>query len=317
MSAGNNYNNNNYYASSLSSSSASSTFLQPVVGGGSAHPAFLRDRLPSAPPMCVALDGHLGAPAGGRNASARRIALDDAAHGVTSMRAASLELPLAAVRQFTGARTVFAVNSAPCAIPWGNYASAIDLLSKLTAATADADALVFDYATSAGRVARVARVVNPSSTQSVSLVWAVDADHVAGQRSATLGYALGFRQPAYVLPPGGSAYAEARLDLRPVRTLTLCVTTQAAYLRNDFYAHDARDAIARVALPAAVAAPDEATLLVANLANGLLASGTRAFQGGAGVQIRDFVVALVDNHGLPADLDGDSFSLVLELYRGG
>lgn len=322
--------------------------FQPQFTAPAGHPLHLRGYLPPHVTL-VALDGRLGtslAPASG-SGNARRIVLDPYVRNATALRLRSVELPLT-FTQFSAARgnTVFAVGAsapagqnfggAPAVVPDGNY-TAESMVAALNATAAATDAeLVFTYTAGAGGGPKRMHVTNASSV-SRSVLFAVHPNGSMKRElpASQLGWSLGFRHAAYILEPnGGTAVAEAGASMQPLRCALVRLGANPPFLRDGFQAAQAGETVAKVLLPPSelfgAAAESSAstlrcgTVLCATEANGLLQAGTRVFRDtatvantpAAGAEIRQLDIEILDEFGRPLDLQGDTFSLTLEVTHG-
>lgn len=343
--------------------------FQPEFTAPGGHPLHLRSYVPPHVTV-VALDGRMGThiaplsnPASSLGGNARRIVLDPYVRNATSLRLRSVELPLT-FHQFSAARgnTVFAYGGpgvadsgfggTASAVPDGNY-TADTLVDALSA-----PGLAFSLETSYTDFRGVAVVGGPprvritnSTSAEMTVLFAVHGGAAGGAvggcaammssgglkrelPASQLGWSLGFRAPAYLVPPsGGSVVAEAGVSTQPLRAALVRLAANPAFLREGFQAAQAGEAVAKVLLPPAdlfgsdgdtASVRRHGTVLCATEANGLLQAGTRAFREtatvpntpAAGAEIRQLDVEILDEFGRPLDLQGDTFSLTLEITHG-
>lgn len=179
-------------------------------------------------------------------------------------------------------------------------------------------------------------ITNVSETTDFTVLFTSDASSGALQRAlpaSQLGWSLGFRAPLYVVPAGGSVTAEAGVSVQPLRSVLVRLGGGGG-LRDGFQASQAGETVAKILLPpselfgsdsATSANRRQGTMLCATEVNGLLLSGTRVFreQGGGiispahgGAELRHLDVELLDEFGRPLDLQGDTFSLTVEIVHG-
>ena len=195
-----------------------------------------------------------------------------------------------------------------------------------------------DVPSSPNEIAELERVVIDNvSTTDFTILFTSDATSGALQRylpASQLGWSLGFRAPLYVVPAGSSVTAEAGVSVQPLRSVLVRLGGGGG-LRDGFQAAQAGETVAKILLPPSElfgsasdpgAGRRQGTILCATEVNGLLLSGTRVFreQGGAGssnnvtggAEMRHLDVEVLDEFGRPLDLQGDTFSLTVEIAHG-
>lgn len=170
-----------------------------------------------------------------------------------------------------------------------------------------------------------------------TILFASDATTGALQRAlpaSQLGWSLGFRAPLYLVPAGGSVTAEAGVSVQPLRSVLVRLGGGGG-LRDGFQAAQAGETVAKILLPPSELFGSDAevtsnrrqgTILCATETNGLLLAGTRVYRepGGSssssaitgGAELRHLDVELLDEFGRPLDLQGDTFSITVEVTHG-
>lgn len=132
------------------------------------------------------------------------------------------------------------------------------------------------------------------------------------QFKSTLGWLLGFRTPTYTLNEG-TAFTTAMSNAYP-KYVYLAMDEYSKNMQNSFLApiYNAfltKNIISRVTLNPQVY--PSGSVLPANLLNGLLISDTRNYSGK--VNLQRFQFQLLTESGFPIDLNGNDFSLCLEI----
>lgn len=129
-----------------------------------------------------------------------------------------------------------------------------------------------------------------------------------------LGWALGFRNQTYTLSSGTTLVSESILDMNTIRYLYLVVDEFSSGFTNSFicplnnYLMNkkilARIAVDKKFFPVGF-------VQISNTFNGLLLSDVRYYNGK--VDLQKINIQLVNEYGVPVDLNGNDFSFLLEL----
>jgi len=242
---------------------------------------------------------------------------------VRAMRVRSVEIPVS-FSAFSAAmgNSAFAYKrmdtkvSSVCVLPDGNYASTTDLVTavntQLYAAPSGGGNLEL-FANPAGNL----YFVNNATTYDYILNFAVD---VCGnddkyQFRSKLGWAMGFRDASYgvVRNHAASVTAESAPNFNTVRYLYLVVDEFSSSFPNSFLAPlDQymlnKKILARICV---LGSSPYGTVLSGNEANGVLVSDVRTYQGK--IDIQKLSVQLVNEWGVPVNLQGLDFSFALEI----
>ena len=129
-----------------------------------------------------------------------------------------------------------------------------------------------------------------------------------------LGWILGFRNPSYTIKPNGSITSEAVLDLSGSRYLYLVLDEFSHGNQSSFVAPMSvslikKNILARISTD--IALTHYGSVLFGSLSNGRLISDCRSYTGKTDIQRLN--VQLVNENGVPINLNGLDFSFCMEL----
>ena len=133
---------------------------------------------------------------------------------------------------------------------------------------------------------------------------------------SSLGWLIGFRSPTYTLAPGQSITAECsnQISIPSPRYLYLAIDefnkgVQTSFITPVSNAFLNKNVIARIALNTAT--HGYGSILPAIFFNGLLVSDVRSYNGK--VNLQKLNIQLLNESGMPVDLNGQDFSFCLEV----
>lgn len=158
---------------------------------------------------------------------------------------------------------------------------------------------------------------NPiGSSSDYTISWDVDASggFQKNNLKASLGWCLGFRQPSYTIPIGTNIISEGVVDIYNIRYLFLVVDEFRSSNPNSFLSPQSssllsKNILARITLNPAFF--PYGSILTANTFNGYLLSDQRVYSGKTDIQ--KLKIQLVDEWGIPVDLNQVDFSFCLEI----
>lgn len=133
---------------------------------------------------------------------------------------------------------------------------------------------------------------------------------------SSLGWLIGFRSPTYTLASGQSIIAECsnQISIPSPRYLYLAIDefnkgVQTSFITPVSNAFLNKNVIARIALN--IDTHGYGSILPANFFNGLLVSDVRSYNGK--VNLQKLNIQLLNESGMPVDLNGQDFSFCLEV----
>ena len=129
-----------------------------------------------------------------------------------------------------------------------------------------------------------------------------------------LGWLLGFRTPSFTIAPLGTAISESLLDLNGPRYLYLIVDEFSNGNQNSFVSPLSNSIVKKNIIGRISTYPSNfsfGSVITANFFNGLLTSDLRSYTGK--IDIQRLNVQLVNENGVPMNLNGMDFSFCLRL----
>jgi hypothetical protein len=159
-------------------------------------------------------------------------------------------------------------------------------------------------------------IIQNDSVTNYTISWDVDASggFQKNNLKASLGWCLGFRQPSYTIPVGTNIISEGVVDIYNIRYLFLVVDEFRSSNPNSFLSPQSssllsKNILARITLNPAFF--PYGSILTANTFNGYLLSDQRVYSGKTDIQ--KLKIQLVDELGIPVDLNQVDFSFCLEI----
>ena len=226
---------------------------------------------------------------------------------VSSMRVLSCEIP-ATFRQYSASsqNTTFSVGDGQMVtVPDRNW-TAVELTTYLSSISGTNLSFAYDADTNRVSMTNIGVSGDPVA---VSFSCSPHSVFERTRLKNRLGWCMGFRRPEYVVPGGGTVFAEGAFVEKPTSVIYLRVVDNQSSSENSMtvcsFSSDST-ILARITTDAT-----DGTMFASTI-NGRLISGTRKYSGKT--DLDRVTVELVDGYGNPVATDTD-FSVCLEMVH--
>ena len=157
---------------------------------------------------------------------------------------------------------------------------------------------------------------NTSGSTPITLDFAVTSSGTFDKYNlkSKLGWALGFHEPTYTIPPGGTIYSDSFVNLNIPRYVYLVVDefskgNQSSFISPLPSSLVNKNILARISLD--YQKYDFGDILIGNPFNGVLVTDTRSYTGKTDLQKLN--VQIVNEWGIPVNLNGLDFSFTVAI----
>ena len=211
---------------------------------------------------------------------------------------------------------VFKIGSKTITLRDGQYVNNTGLVNEVT------------YALNSGSVNDIlfsisnnfATFTNSSNSQSYTITFDINGlgENDKYNFKSKLGWLMGFRNLSYTIPPNSVLKGESFVDLTAPKYLYLAIDefgngNQSSFLTPISKGFISKNVVSKITLDRSVFPFGNNVVLPANLYNGLLLSDNRSYSGK--IDIQKLTVQLINEYGIPIDLNGLDFSFAFEVIH--
>jgi len=159
---------------------------------------------------------------------------------------------------------------------------------------------------------------NSEGTYTITFNVSLTGDFDKYNLKSKLGWLLGFRNLSYTVGPSNSIKGECIIDLTGPKYLYLVIDefskgNQTSFLTPNSRGFTSKNVVSKITLDKTHFPLSNSVVLPANLFNGHLLSDNRSYTGK--IDIQKLTVQLLNDYGVPVDLNGMDFSFAIEVVH--